>query len=101
MPSGSIRPTIVATAGDGIDLAQNNTIAHVDIGSTSGVGIADGGTSVGTLNVSDVAKSGSGQIVDIDQGGTLNVTLNSAASTGIASGVEPGSGRSRRSVRKT
>jgi VCBS repeat-containing protein len=74
-------PTIVATAGDGVNVAHNNTISGFDIGSTSGAGIADSNGSVGTLTVSDVGKSGGGQIVDIDQGGTVHITLNSAAST--------------------
>ena len=87
VPNGALRPTIVATAGDGVDLAQNNTVQHVDIGNTSGVGISDGGTSVGTLNISDVAKSGSGQIIDVDQGGTIHVSLNSATSTSSSGGA--------------
>jgi VCBS repeat-containing protein len=85
--TGSVRPTITATAGDGIDVAENNTISGIDIGSTSGAGIDDDGGTVGTLTVSDVAKSGSGQVVDIDNGGTLNVTLNSASSTGSTGGA--------------
>jgi VCBS repeat-containing protein len=85
--TGLVRPLITTTAGDGIDLAQNNTVSGVDIGSTSGVGIADGGGTVGTLLISNVAKSGAGQIVDIDQGGTVNITLISAASTGSTGGA--------------
>ena len=52
-----------------------------------GADIADSGGSVGTLTISDVGSSGIGQIVDIDQGGTLNVTLNSAESLGSAGGA--------------
>ena len=37
--------------------------------------------------MSDVGKSGGGQIVDIDQGGTLNVSLNSVASTASTGGA--------------
>jgi VCBS repeat-containing protein len=82
VPAGPVRPTIVTTGGgsDAIEVAQNNTITGLDIGNVNDVGIADSNGSVGTLTVSDVGKSGTGQIVDIDQGGTLNVTLNSAES---------------------
>ncbi|HEX6374843.1 MAG TPA: Ig-like domain-containing protein [Allosphingosinicella sp.] len=85
--TGALRPTIVTTGGDGINVAQGNTVTSIDIGTTSGAGIADSGGTVGTLTVSDVAKSGGGQIVDIDQGGTVSITLNSAASTGSAGGA--------------
>ncbi|MEA3016236.1 MAG: hypothetical protein QOI38_958 [Sphingomonadales bacterium] len=86
---GALRPTIVATAGDGIDVAENNSISGVDIGSTSGAGIDDDGGTVGTLTVSDVGIGGvrTGQIVDIDHGGTLNVTLNEASSTASSGGA--------------
>ena len=42
-PPAPCRPTIVATAGDGINVAQNNTISGIDIGNTSGADIADSG----------------------------------------------------------
>ena len=85
--NGSVRPTIEATAGDGIDVAHDNTISGVDIGDTSGADIADSGGSVGTLTISDVGASGTGQIIDIDQGGTLAVTLNGAESLGSSGGA--------------
>ena len=86
---GALRPTIVATAGDGIDVAENNDISGIDIGSTSGAGIDDDGGTVGTLTVTDVGIGGvrTGQIVDIDNGGILNVTLNEASSTGSTGGA--------------
>lgn len=86
---GTGRPSIVTIGGanNGIDLAQNNNVSGLDIGDTTGAGIADGGGSVGNLTISDVGKSGTGQIVDLDQGGTLNVTLNSAASSGSSGGA--------------
>ncbi|MEA3034365.1 MAG: hypothetical protein QOH04_116 [Sphingomonadales bacterium] len=87
VPAGAVRPTIVTTAGDGINVAHDNQVSHIDIGSTSGAGIADSNGSVGTLDVSDVGKSGGGQIADIDQGGTIHVTLNSAASTSSSGGA--------------
>jgi len=86
--NGAVRPTIAATAGDGIDVAENNTISGVDVGTVSGIGIDDDGGTVGTLTITDVGvSSGGGQIVDIDHGGTLAVTLNSAASTGSTGGA--------------
>ncbi|HEX9966265.1 MAG TPA: Ig-like domain-containing protein [Allosphingosinicella sp.] len=85
--TGPVRPTIEALSGDGINVAQDNTISGVDIGNTSGADIADSGGSVGTLTISDVGTSGTGQIVDIDQGGTLDVTLNAAGSTASGGGA--------------
>ena len=85
--NGSVRPTITATAGDGINVAQNNNVSGIDIGDTSGADIADSGGTVGNLTISDVGSSGTGRIVDIDQGGTLNVTLNSAESLGSTGGA--------------
>ncbi len=84
---GSVRPTIEASAGDGINVAQNNNISGLDIGNTSGADIADSGGSVGNLVISDVGASGTGQIIDIDQGGTLDVTLNAAESLASAGGA--------------
>lgn len=86
---GTGRPTIVTTGGtnSGVDLAQNNELSGFDVGDTTGAGLADSGGSVGSLTVSDVGKSGAGQIVDIDQGGTLNVTLNNAVSTASTGGA--------------
>ena len=51
------------------------------------VGIADGGGTVGNLTISNVGVgvgSNLGSAVDIDQGGTLNVTLESLSSSGSA-----------------
>ena len=84
LETGSVAqtPTIVATGAgnDGIDLASGNTIRGLDIGNTAGSGVDDNGN-VGTLTISDVTISGSGQAVNIDSGGTLNVTFDSITST--------------------
>jgi VCBS repeat-containing protein len=85
--NGSVRPTITTTAGDGINVAQNNNVSGIDIGNTSGADIADSGGTVGNLTISDVGSSGTGRIIDVDQGGTLNVTLNSAESLGSTGGA--------------
>ncbi|MEA2283950.1 MAG: hypothetical protein QOK21_4560, partial [Solirubrobacteraceae bacterium] len=83
------RPTIVVTGAghDGIDLAQNNHVSGLDIGSVTRAGISDSNGSVGTATITDVGKSGGGQIADIDQGGTVHITLNGAASTGSTGGA--------------
>jgi hypothetical protein len=87
------RPTIsVTTANDqGIDLASGNTIHGVNITTGAGTsGLDDGNNSVGTLTIDHMAISGAGQAVDIDQGGALNVTLESVSSTGGAQGIQLG-----------
>ena len=83
------RPSIVVTGAghDGVDLAQNNHVSGFDIGSVTRAGISDSNGSVGTATVTDVGKSGAGQIADIDQGGTIHITLNSASSTGSTGGA--------------
>lgn len=85
--NGAVRPTIEATSGDGVNVAQNNNVSGIDIGNTSGADIADSGGTVGNLVISDVGTSGTGRIIDVDQGGTLNVTLNSAESLGSTGGA--------------
>jgi VCBS repeat-containing protein len=83
------RPTIATTgAGNhGVELAQNNTVYGLDIGDTTGAGISDGNGSVGSLTIFDVNISGVGQIIDIDQGGTLNVSLGNIASAASSGGA--------------
>ena len=85
--SAGLTPTIQVTGADeGVLLAQNNTLSGFNISTTNAAadGIEDGGGTVGTLTVSNVSISGTGQAVDIDQGGTLNVTLASVTSTGAS-----------------
>jgi VCBS repeat-containing protein len=84
-------PTIVATGGDGVDLAQNNTLTGFKVGNASGNAISDEGGTVGTLNVSNVAINTSGEAVHIANGGTLNVDLSSVASSGGSAGIALGS----------
>src|SRR5262249_37581288 len=88
--------------GEGVLLAQNNTLKGFNISSTvaSADGIEDGGGSVGSLTISSVSISGTGQAVDIDQGGNLNVTLDSLSSSGSSEqGVQLAGGRAPRSPR--
>ncbi len=95
---GGARPVInVTTAGDqGIDLASGNTVRGIDITTGSGTtGLDDGtnvvggtGGNVGNLAVTNMAISGAGQAIDIDQGGTVNATFSSIASSGAGQGIE-------------
>ena len=84
--SAGLTPTIQVTGagGEGVLLAQNSTLSGFNISTTNAAadGIEDGGGTVGTLTISNVSIAGTGQAVDIDQGGTLNVTLASVTSTG-------------------
>jgi VCBS repeat-containing protein len=79
--------TVVGAGHDGVDLAQNNHVSGFDIGTVTRAGISDSNGSVGTATVTDVGKSGGGQVVDIDQGGTVHITLSGAASTGSTGGA--------------
>jgi hypothetical protein len=93
--SSGARPTInVTTGGDqAIDLGVGNTIHGINITTAAGTtGLDDGqgagGNAVGTLTVDQMAISGAGQAVDIDQGGALNVSLESLSSSGGAEGIQ-------------
>ena len=86
--TAGLTPTIQVTGagGEGVQLAQNNTLSGFNISSTNAAadGIEDGGGTVGTLTISNVSISGTGQAIDIDQGGTIAVTLDSVTSTGAS-----------------
>ena len=91
-------PVIVVTgaANQGIQLAQNNVIRGLDVGmnNATAVGIADGGGTVGNLVISNVGVgvgSSLGAAIDIDQGGTLNVLLESITSSGAGQAIDLGS----------
>jgi hypothetical protein len=97
--SSGARPTInVTTGGDqGIDLASGNTIHGINITTAAGTtGLDDGNNgagasddNVGSLTVSNMAISGAGKAIDIDEGGTLGITLDSlASSASTTQGVE-------------
>ncbi|HWH22778.1 MAG TPA: hypothetical protein VNT25_05740, partial [Allosphingosinicella sp.] len=81
----------VGATSYGVRLDSGNDVRGISFNgqSASGTAIVDGGKSVGSLTISGVAVSGQGQIIDIDQGGTLNVTLTSASSSG-SSGANGG-----------
>jgi VCBS repeat-containing protein len=102
LENGSVgqTPTIHLTAaGQGVTLAQNNTLKgfNIDTGTDgNAIGIEDSNGAgaagaVGTLTVAQVGISGTGKAIDIDQGGTLAVSLSSIASTGSNSeGIQLG-----------
>ncbi|MFN3945383.1 MAG: SdrD B-like domain-containing protein [Allosphingosinicella sp.] len=70
----------------GVMLDAGNEVRGINFHGTStgAVGIVDGNKSVGNLTIANVAVSGQGQILDIDQGGTVSIQLNSASSTGTS-----------------
>ncbi|HEY5720975.1 MAG TPA: tandem-95 repeat protein [Allosphingosinicella sp.] len=86
---------VSVTTGAAVMLSTDNTVRGLtfDANGVNAVGMADGNGSVttaaGTLNVSNVSFTGTGQAVDIDQGGNLNVAIDSLTSTGsTAQGVQ-------------
>jgi uncharacterized repeat protein (TIGR01451 family) len=80
--SAGSAPTITDSSGNGVTLAQNNTLAGFIVGDTSAIDIANTTTSsVGTLNISSVTLNGTGGLFRADSGGTLNVTFDAASTT--------------------
>ncbi|MCG8403774.1 MAG: Ig-like domain-containing protein, partial [Phycisphaerales bacterium] len=78
-PAQGVRPTISATAGNGIDLASGNTVRGLNIGNTpNNTGI--NGTNVGTCTINGMNLVGLGQSIDIDTG-NLDITLDTLTST--------------------
>ncbi|MFT3743531.1 MAG: Ig-like domain repeat protein [Pyrinomonadaceae bacterium] len=78
-------PIIGNAAGNGITLAQNNTIRGLNVGNSSGTAIS--GTGFGTLNLSSVSINTSGRALDVSSGTAGTVTFNSITSTGGANNV--------------
>jgi hypothetical protein len=75
-------PVITNAAGDGVTLAQGNTLKGFTVGDTTGFDITNTPTaSVGTLTISNVELNGTGGLFRADSGGTLNVTFDSASTT--------------------
>jgi uncharacterized repeat protein (TIGR01451 family) len=70
----------ITSAGAGINVGQNNTLR----GFTGGNAATDiNGSTIGTLNVSDVTLNGTGQALNLSSG-TLNGTFGSISSTNSA-----------------
>jgi uncharacterized repeat protein (TIGR01451 family) len=83
-PAVSTNPTILNAGGDGITLANNNTIHGVNVGNSSADGIA--GANFGTLNLQTVAVNTSGRALNLATG-TLNAAFTSVTSTGGANNI--------------
>ena len=86
-PAAGANPSLTAT-GDGITLAEDNTIRGLDIGNTTGgYGITDSGSMFGTLTVGDVRIFGVGGILDLASG-TLAASFDSLnSSSGSTIGI--------------
>ena len=83
-PAFPNRPTLTHAAGDGITLAQNNTMRGLDVGSTSGTAIV--GSNVATAVIDTLAIQSTGGGVDVVNG-VLAVTLDSIATSGGTTGI--------------
>ncbi len=87
--TGGTRPVITTSSGDGVVVAQNNTLRGFNVGNTAGVGISDNGGTVGNLAISEVAISGTGGGIEADNGGSLAVTLDGlSASSSSEEGID-------------
>jgi hypothetical protein len=74
----STAPVLTNAAGNGVVLAQDNSVTGLTVGDTAGVGIT--GSSFGTLTVSNVTLGGTGGALDLTNG-TLAATFVSISST--------------------
>jgi hypothetical protein len=75
-------PVITNAAGDGVTLAQGNTLKGFTVGDTTGFDITNTPTaSVGTLTISNVELNGTGGLFRADSGGSLAVTFDNASTT--------------------
>jgi hypothetical protein len=74
--------TTLSHTGVAVTLSTNNTIMGVTINGTANgaVGIEDGGVSVGTLTIGSTSILGFGKAIDIDNGGTLAVSIDQLSS---------------------
>ncbi|WP_376690798.1 tandem-95 repeat protein [Wenzhouxiangella sp. EGI_FJ10409] len=72
----------LASSGDCLTLGSGNTVRGLDIGdTTSGYAFADGGATIGTATITDVGVNGTGGILSIVNGGTLNASFNETSAT--------------------
>jgi hypothetical protein len=83
-------PTLTNLGGAAVTLAQNNTLRGFTVGDTLNGDIVDGGASVGMLTVANVSLTGAGPAIVVDQGGSLNVQIDSLVSTSGTHGVHLG-----------
>ncbi|PJF21803.1 MAG: hypothetical protein CUN56_09210, partial [Phototrophicales bacterium] len=77
---------ITNPAGNGITLNTNNTLLGIEVGNTAGYGMINTGTSsVGNLTISESRIIGTGDVLRIANGGTLNATFTSLSTTSAPS----------------
>ncbi len=83
--TGGTNPTITS-AGNGINLAQNNSLHGLTISNTTGTGVS--GTNFGTLTVSEhvIVNNTTGVPVNLSTG-DLAATFQSISSNGAANGI--------------
>ncbi|HEY6167229.1 MAG TPA: hypothetical protein VI454_04260, partial [Verrucomicrobiae bacterium] len=81
------RPTVIDAAGNGLNLAQNNTLSGFNFGNCSGFAIQ--GTNVGTLAANNMAINTTGGGVDLtgSSNPSVNLVLDSLTSSGGAKNV--------------
>ena len=78
--TGGARPTVSNAAGSNIILGAGNTLRGFDIGNSAAAGSGISGLAFGTLTVSELAISGTGRALDLDNG-TLAATIDSISSS--------------------
>jgi hypothetical protein len=80
--TASARPVIAPSAGNGIALPAtgDNAIHHLDLGNTASANAAIFGNGTGTLTITNMAISGTGQVLNLT-GKTLAASFGSIAST--------------------
>lgn len=75
-------PVLNTPAGDCFTLGQNNVVRGLNIANTpAGHAFQDGGGTIGTAALTEVSVSGSGGVLNIRNGGTLNATLGAVSSS--------------------
>jgi hypothetical protein len=81
-------PTQIRTTGDdAFDIASNNTIRGFWIDSTAGYAFSDSGASIGTTTISDVSTFNNGGVFNLQNGGTINATLDRMSASVSSAGV--------------
>ena len=78
--TGGARPTVANAAGSNIILGAGNYLRGFDIGNSAAAGSGISGTAFGTLTVTELAISGTGRALDLDNG-TLAATIDSISSS--------------------
>lgn len=77
-----VAPVLSTPTGDCFTLGLNNVVRGLSISNTpTGHAFQDGGGTIGTAALTEVSVSGSGGVLNIDGGGTLNATLGGMSSS--------------------